>query len=578
MLILAGCDEDSDVNQQPDADFSFTVDGTTVTFSDQSEDPDGEIQSYDWEFGDGATSEEASPSHTYDMIDTYQVTLTVTDNGGKTDDVTKPVNLEQPAGPNYANYDTLSVGGEQVIRFEEGNNQDGVVPTATGGNENVRSNYIKWTNDFIWQIDGRTFVNEGDTLEIEPGTVVKGISNRDPTNASVLVVARGATIIADGNPGSSDPSQADPIIFTAEEDDVDDLDDVGRDLEATWGGVIILGNGPKNFPGSRNVEGIPSDVSRASFGSSSPDPNDDSGIFRFVSIRYGGVAIGAGNEINGLTMGAVGAGTTIEFVEVFNNLDDGLEWFGGNVNARYLVSSRNGDDSFDIDQGFSGTLQFLLAVQTDERGDRTGEHDSGDDAFARDEQGDGDYADRPFSNPQIYNATYIGSGPNGDGDIGLKLRENFAGNYFNSIFYDYPAEFVEIGDQVTPDARDRWEDGSLTIENSITWQFAAVQDANNPYDDLVENGGNWGAEVADSLESYGVTYENPGLSRSNLGGMDFQTVGVIPSNASVVTNNVASQPSDNDFLVPAPYKGAFDPNGGNWARGWTFTDEVGMLD
>ena len=482
-------------------------------------------------------------------------------------DSTGSMNNNEPV-VGYANYDTT----ETAIIFNEVEGNDfGVVPEDPADNENVRANYVKWTSDNTYHIDGRTFVNPGDTLEIEPGTVVKGVPNQDPTNATVLVVANGGTIIADGNPGSSDPSQADPIIFTTREDDVNDPSDLSNDLDGAWGGVIILGNGPKNFPGSRSVEGIPSDVDRAVFGSNSPEDDYDAGVFRFASIRYGGISIGQGNEINGLTMGALGTGTTIEYVEVFNNQDDAFEWFGGNVNANHLVASRVGDDSYDIDQGYSGNLQFLLAVQTPTRGDRTGEHDGGDDGYGASDEGD-----QPFANPQIYNATYIGSGPNGNGDIGLKLRDNFAGDYFNSIFFDYPSHFIEVEDiSGSIDSRTRWENDELTVNSSIQWKFVSTDTLNSPtaeerYDMLVENGGSWGQQVADDLRSDGNTYEDPGLSR-DLSGGGFQSLGVIP------TNDVSGGQTPPSGFEQVTYKGAFDPNGSNWAKGWTFSDEVGMF-
>lgn len=564
LILLTGCDSES-LNQSPDAAFSFVKNELTVEFSAaESTDPDGEVSSYNWEFGDGEEGSGSSATHTYAQEGDYTVTLTITDNGGKADDITQQVTVAmgEVTHPTYANYDTTSAG---TVIFNEVDNKDGVVQTNSAQNENVRVNYVKWTRDHTYHIDGRTFVNDGDTLEIEPGTVVKGVSNQDPDNASVLIVSNGGTIIADGNPGSSDPTQADPIIFTTREDDVDDPNDLSRDLDGAWGGVIILGNGPKNFPGARNVEGIPSDVVRARFGSNNPKDDYDAGTFRFASIRYGGISIGAGNEINGLTMGALGSETTIEYVEVFNNQDDGFEWFGGNVDANHLVVSRVGDDSYDIDQGYSGRLQFLLAMQTPSRGDRTGEHDSGDDGY-----GGADEGDTPFADPQIYNATYVGSGPNGDGDIALKLRDNFAGNYFNSVFYDFPAQLVEVEEASGPDSRARWEAGDLTLESSIAWEFAAVQDANSPYEDLVENDGAWGGEVADSLEAYDVTYEDPGLSR-NLSGSGYQSVGVIPSNA------VAGGVTPPSGFEQVTYKGAFEPGGSNWAKGWTFSDEVGMF-
>jgi PKD repeat protein len=599
MLVFVSCDSNDDdgddpgVNQSPDAEFTWESEDLTANFdASPSEDPDGEIASYSWEFGDGDTATGQTTSHTYGAGDTYDVTLTVEDTAGATDDATQTVQVEMgetggPGPPNYVNYDTTTTGGEQVVEFRErpGNSQ-GVVPSDTSNNPNVRPNYVKWTNDQAYLIDGRTFVNPDDTLEIEPGTVVKGIPNQDPTNASVLVVARGATILANGNPGSEDPSQADPIIFTTREDDVDDPNDLSDDLDGAWGGVIILGNGPKNFPGARNVEGIPSDIDRAEFGSSNPDPNYDAGVFRFASIRYGGISIGAGNEINGLTMGALGAGTTIEYVEVYNNQDDGFEWFGGNVNAKYLVSSRNGDDSFDIDQGYSGSLQFLVANQTQTRGDRTGEHDSGDSGFGADDEGD-----TPVATPKIFNATYFGSGgtdadgdgnPDGEGDITLKLRDNFGGEYHNSIFFDFPVDAVEIedlaGSQI--DSRNQFEnENNLKIQNTTFDQFYQYDNASsNPWEAIVEltkdDDGNeinpsFRATVADYLENNN-SYGDTGLERSAPGG---PITTIRPSsNASGSTTA-----SPNSFIEDVSYRGAFDPNGsGNWAS-WTFSAEIGVL-
>ena len=121
-----------------------------------------------------------------------------------------------------------------------------------------------------------------------------------------------------------------------------------------------------------NIEGIDINEPRGAFGGS--DEADSSGVLRYVSIRHGGTLIGADNEINGLTLGAVGSGTTVEFVEVFANLDDGIEFFGGTVNTRYLVVAYCGDDSFDYDQGFRGKGQYWFTIQDADSGDG-GEHD-----------------------------------------------------------------------------------------------------------------------------------------------------------------------------------------------------------
>ncbi len=187
-----------------------------------------------------------------------------------------------------------------------------------------------WTPDNTYVLNGFVFVEDGVSLTIEPGTVVRGKPGQGE-NASALIVAQGGRIFAEG-------TRENPIIFTAEADDVSDPFDLPLDTRGLWGGVILLGKAVINTStGVGAIEGIPTTEPRGAYGGS--DDSDDSGVFRYVSIRYGGTDIGAGNEINGLTMGAVGSGTVVEYVEVYNNQDDGFEWFGGTVNSRYLVSA-----------------------------------------------------------------------------------------------------------------------------------------------------------------------------------------------------------------------------------------------
>ena len=186
------------------------------------------------------------------------------------------------------------------------------------------------------------------TLTIEPGTVVRGRPQSDISNndgASALIVRRAGQLIADG-------TQTDPIVFTSTLDDLSDPDDLGPSDRGLWGGIILLGRAPISEPQSPQVEGIP-DTENALFGGD--DPDDNSGTLRYVSIRHGGFSISgvSGDEINGLTMGAVGRGTTIEFVEVFANLDDGFEWFGGTVHTNNLVSAFCADDAYDWGHGLS---------------------------------------------------------------------------------------------------------------------------------------------------------------------------------------------------------------------------------
>jgi len=163
------------------------------------------------------------------------------------------------------------------------------------------------------------------------------------------------------------------------------------------------------------------------------DDDDDSGVIRHVSIRYGGYVIGDANEINGLTMGAVGRGTTIEHVEVFQNKDDGFEFFGGTVNTKYLVNWANGDDSFDWDEGFRGKGQFWLTVQ----GPLSSESDKSDKGGELDGSTTGDNR-MPSSIGTVYNATMVGLGKGtGLKNTALHFRDGTGGRFYNSVFMDF---------------------------------------------------------------------------------------------------------------------------------------------
>ncbi|WP_081210578.1 hypothetical protein [Salegentibacter sediminis] len=216
------------------------------------------------------------------------------------------------------------------------------------------------TNDIIWELNGKFVVGEGATLTIEPGTIIKGQEGTGSL-ASALIVARGGRIMAEG-------TAEEPIIFTSINDNIDLGEKQGSNLDENdrglWGGVLILGNAPSSFEGDSEesqIEGIPADDEFGRFGGN--DADDDSGVFKYVSIRHGGALIGSGNEINGLTLGGVGAGTVIDHVEVVGNVDDGIEWFGGTVNTSNLVVFAGGDDGLDIDMAYSGTITNALAIQ-----------------------------------------------------------------------------------------------------------------------------------------------------------------------------------------------------------------------
>src|SRR3990170_7390863 len=186
-------------------------------------------------------------------------------------------------------------------------------------------------------------VQSGATLTIEPGTVIYG---ENSTQGS-LVVKPGGKILAEGTANN-------PIVFTSE------FNKPGSTQEPTygdWGGIILLGNAPINVPGgTASIEG-PGD----SYGGTNPD--DNSGVMKYVRIEYPGIAYSLNNEINGLTFGGVGRGTTIDYIQVSYSGDDSYEWFGGTVNCKHLIAYRGWDDEFDTDFGFEGKLQYLVGLR-----------------------------------------------------------------------------------------------------------------------------------------------------------------------------------------------------------------------
>ncbi|MCR9065402.1 MAG: hypothetical protein NXI00_15620 [Cytophagales bacterium] len=215
-----------------------------------------------------------------------------------------------------------------------------------------------WTADRIYILQGKVVVDKGITLTIEPGTIIKG-SKGVGSLAAALIVARGGKLIAKGTAEK-------PIVMTTIDDNIKLGEKFGSNLDETvnaqWGGLIILGNAPisAGSGATAQIEGIPADDTYGAYGGS--DPADNSGEITYVSIRHGGALIGDGNEINGITLGGVGSGTVIEHVEVVGNLDDGIEFFGGTVNLKYGLVWAQGDDGYDIDQSYSGTIENSIYI------------------------------------------------------------------------------------------------------------------------------------------------------------------------------------------------------------------------
>lgn len=292
------------------------------------------------------------------------------------------------------------------------------------------------TRDKIYGIKGYFHVDNGGTLIIEPGTIVVG--DQVGVN-SALVVNRGGKIIADGRADA-------PIVLTSSAPP-------GLRAPGDWGGLLIFGNAVINNPGGEAaMEGgvaDPGNKSRWYYGGN--NDNDNSGILRYVRVEFGGIALQPNQELNGLTLGAVGRGTIIEHVQVSYANDDAFEWFGGTVNGKYLISTSCLDDDFDADNGWSGKVQYAVAQRSANRADQ-----STSQAFETDNDASGSFR-RPRTSGIFSNVTVIGplqdvaNTPNPRFGAAAQIRRASLLSIYNSVFLGWPRG-IEIAQVPTMNA------------------------------------------------------------------------------------------------------------------------------
>lgn len=291
-----------------------------------------------------------------------------------------------------------------------------------------------WSKNNTYNLQQQIYVLPGATLTIEPGTVIRSTAGLGGS----LAVCAGAKIIAEG-------TADEPIIFTSTNDNLT----TWRVAANEWGNLTIMGRGYISetavagntaAPGNNIalMEGLVPDFAgdtKVQYGGT--DDNDDSGVLKYVSFRYGGKVIGLNNELNGLSLGGVGRGTDIEFVEIMNNVDDGIEIWGGTVNLKHFSIWNVGDDSLDIDQGWRGQGQFGLIVQGYSTVASQGSG-VGDNCLEMD-GAENDTSAQPVTTGCLYNLTVIGQPASGD--HGAAFRDNANMQIRNSIF-------MNIGEQV----------------------------------------------------------------------------------------------------------------------------------
>lgn len=371
---------------------------------------------------------------------------------------------------------------------------------------------ITLTSDKVWVLDELVLVGEGDVLTIEPCTRIEG----DGVNG-VLVIGRGGKIMAEGTAEA-------PILFTSWAESEGE-----EPAPGDWGGVILLGKARNNQGDAVAIEGLPED---ADYQHGGDDDSDSSGVMSYVRIEYPGVEIAPGNEINGLTLGSVGSRTALDHIMVSNTLDDCFEWFGGAVDGSYLVANACGDDMFDMDQGFTGTLTTLFG--------RQGSPDSSDpNGF----EADSNEGPTPDTNIDADMVTLCGLGEDdapSETTYGAVLREGLVGSLSNVViigfhqgfslrdeFWDEDPEIVTIADSIVfgnfienigvnheseggptndVDPQDWFEGGDNNSEEDPGFSVADCQAANGPNASVTGSGMGAFAEEDDWMEGAWVRF------------------------------------------------------------------------
>ncbi len=389
------------------------------------------------------------------------------------------------------------------------------------------------TEDTTWLaatthiLRGAVFVVSGATLTIEPGTLVVG----DGATNGTLVVARGGRLVADGAADA-------PIVMTSDQVE-------GERARGDWGGLIINGAAPLNIPGGEG-EGEGDTGPYGGF-----DPADDSGVLRYVRVEFAGAEFSPDNELNGIAFQGVGNGTVVDHVQVHFNKDDGVEFFGGAVDAKHVLTTGIADDSYDWTEGWTGRGQFWIAQQ---RGD---DADQGIEADSNAENNDLE----PFSNPTLYNITLIGDPDTDEGDesdIGMLLREGTQATIANAVVIGFKDEGVRLDHAKT---YQHAEAGDLTLTHSVI------------YGNLGGAFGD-GGNRPDAAPTAGELLDNPtvfvDVDPMLTDPYNHEALNCNPMPGSPLTLAAATPPADG-FFDPVTYVGACAPDD-DWYMGWTTFD------
>ena len=334
-----------------------------------------------------------------------------------------------------------------------------------------------WSAANIYQLTRIISVGNAATLTIEPGTLITGapITVGQAPAVTALMVLRGARVNALG-------TRTAPIVMTSSAA-------AGSRAPGDWGGLIVVGNASSNRTGRTVVEG-PAPADTVSWNGGTADA-DNSGSYVYTRVEFAGAAAQLNVELNSYSFYAVGRGTRLEYAQAIRGLDDMFEFFGGTVDARYLVSYESGDDHFDAAEGYRGRMQYLIALQTGPRvspragnpGSLSGEQSG----FEVDGCGSASgtcaagFNSTPYSMPVFANFTVVGPGAGvlpvragGDGGLGANIRRGTGGVWMNGVIARWPEAAISIFDQET---NTRLTEDSLNLRNLLFAENARDYDA-----------------------------------------------------------------------------------------------------
>jgi hypothetical protein len=384
-------------------------------------------------------------------------------------------------------------------------------------------------------LKGYTYFEAGSQLTIEPGAIIKS----DVASKGALIIERNAKIIAEG-------TLAEPIVFTSGKPD-------GQRNPGDWGGIIVLGNAPTNRLTEPTIEG---GVGKKYGGTNF---NDNSGIIKYVRIEFAGIADAPGSEINGLTLGGVGAGTTIDYVQVTYGNDDAFELFGGTVNAKHLVAYATADDDFDFDFGYIGKIQYGFSLRNPEFVDGA---DAGN-GIECDNDGTGTLA-TPTTKPNLSNFTILGpnDAANTAGNHNFSARFRRATQFIlnNSILLGHPDAGLSLESDATYTAM---IDGFSQFKNNLIFASTNVFKIGS-----VNVVGALASNVETKATADGTTVLANVTSANLTNPFNLTAPNALPTSGAAALTGASFTGIQNDsFFDKVTFKGAFGIT--NWTTGWT---------